>query len=155
MKKKRLNVNRILELSRVHRVSHPTYQGLHHVGLGVAQRLDGVEDVDHVLVLDHLQEDGAGTEGSAASPSVPEDEGQTLVTRGRRVTRATGSVRRYGRRRRLNDSSDQIKRKCMYRGTGSRDATPSAVPAVWFPDPYFIFTGNDDWFRNSISLNTP
>ncbi len=48
-----------------------THQCLHHVGLSVTKGLDGTEDVHHVLVLDHLHQDVAGTVRSAAATAVP------------------------------------------------------------------------------------
>lgn len=51
-----------------------TYQSLHHVGLGVAQSLDGEEDVHHLLVPQHLQHHEAGAEGPTAATAVAADE---------------------------------------------------------------------------------
>lgn len=48
-----------------------TYQCLHHIGLSVTKGLDGIEDVHHVLVLDHLHQDVAGTVHSAAATAIP------------------------------------------------------------------------------------
>lgn len=53
-----------------------SYQRLDHVGLAVAKRFDSIEDVHHVLVLDHLKENVAGTEGPTATTAVTA-KGQT------------------------------------------------------------------------------
>lgn len=50
--------------------SWDTHQGLHHVGLVVAQRFHDVEDIDDVLLLDHLTHTADGTEGPAAASPV-------------------------------------------------------------------------------------
>lgn len=47
-----------------------SYQGLHHVGFAVAESFDSIEDVHHILVLDHLKENVAGTEGPTATTTV-------------------------------------------------------------------------------------
>lgn len=51
-------------------VERSTHQRLHHVGLTVAESLNGVKDVHHVLVLNHLQQDVTGAEGPAAAAAV-------------------------------------------------------------------------------------
>lgn len=48
-----------------------THQCLHHVGLSITKSFDRIEDVHHVLVLDHLHQDVAGTVHSAAATAVP------------------------------------------------------------------------------------
>lgn len=47
-----------------------SYQGLHHVGFAVAESFDSIEDVHHILVLDHLKEYVAGTEGPTATTTI-------------------------------------------------------------------------------------
>lgn len=47
-----------------------THQGLHHVGLTVAESFNGVKDVHHVLVLNHLQQNVAGAEGPTAAATI-------------------------------------------------------------------------------------
>lgn len=44
-----------------------TYHGLHHVGLVVPQRLDRVEHIHDVLLLDHLADTADGAEGATAA----------------------------------------------------------------------------------------
>lgn len=61
-----------------------TYQRLHHVGFAVAQSFDGVEDVHHVLVLDHFEEDVAGAEAPATTTPVAAEESMLLKKRLRR-----------------------------------------------------------------------
>lgn len=47
------------------------YQGLHHVWLVVAEGLCSVEDICHVVTLEHLQDHGGGTVGAAPAAPVP------------------------------------------------------------------------------------
>lgn len=56
-----------------------TYHSLHHVGFVVPQRLDGVEHVYNVLLLDHLTDAADGTEGT--TPSTTRPVGESLVVR--------------------------------------------------------------------------
>lgn len=48
-----------------------SYQEVHHVGLVVPQRLDGVEDVHSPLVPQHLADDADSTERAAATSPIP------------------------------------------------------------------------------------
>lgn len=50
--------------------SRDTHQGLHHVGLAVPQRFHDVEDIDDILLLDHLTHTADGTEGPAAASPI-------------------------------------------------------------------------------------
>lgn len=56
---------------RLERGSRDTHQGLHHVGLVVAQRFHNVEHVNDVLLLDHLTHTADSAEGPAAASPVP------------------------------------------------------------------------------------
>lgn len=47
------------------------YQGLYHIWLVVAEGLCSIENICHVVTLDHLQDHGGGTEGAAPATSVP------------------------------------------------------------------------------------
>lgn len=49
-----------------------TYQEIHHVGFIVSQCFDSVEHIHRALVLKHFTHNTNGTEGPAASASVPE-----------------------------------------------------------------------------------
>ena len=47
------------------------YQGLYHIWLVVAEGLCSIENICHVVTLDHLQDHGGGTEGAAPATSIP------------------------------------------------------------------------------------
>ena len=47
------------------------YQGLYHIWLVVAEGLCSIENICHVVTLDHLQDHGGGTEGATPATSVP------------------------------------------------------------------------------------
>lgn len=51
------------------------YQGLHHIWLVVAEGLGSIEDICHVVTLDHLQDHGGGTVG--ATPTTPIPDGRS------------------------------------------------------------------------------
>lgn len=59
------------------------YQGLHHVWLVVAEGLCSVEDICHVVTLEHLQDHGGGTVGAA--PAAPVPGGRSTRGGGRRM----------------------------------------------------------------------
>lgn len=47
------------------------YQGLYHIWLVVAEGLRSIENICHVVTLEHLQDHGGGTEGAAPATSIP------------------------------------------------------------------------------------
>lgn len=48
-----------------------TYQCLYHIWLVVAEGLCSIENVYHVMTLDHLQDHGRGTESAAPTTPIP------------------------------------------------------------------------------------
>lgn len=58
------------QLGRTPAVSD-AYQGLYHIWLVVAEGLCSIENICHVVTLEHLQDHGGGTEGAAPATSIP------------------------------------------------------------------------------------
>lgn len=61
-----------------------SHHRLHHVGLVVPQGFDSVENIDDVLLLDHLADAADGTESSRTPASGPGKRGKDGWRRRRR-----------------------------------------------------------------------